>query len=194
MKRIIATLLALVAAMSMAVSASAAPGVSAMEQEVLDALSAIEYTVNGKTVKLPAEYYNQAQEYFVQYDTPLTADLVAKIKTLIADMTAAAEKAQVAWFGELSYDEYMSFIARINEIIAAVDPSLKLYYTYHGPVYIVKTVTGADGATYNTTVFVSRTATYTGFDSNNMIIALAVLAVAVAGSAVVVFGSRKRIA
>ena len=34
MKRVVAVLLALVAAMSMAISASAAPGVSALEQEV----------------------------------------------------------------------------------------------------------------------------------------------------------------
>ncbi len=191
MKRVVAVLLALVAAMSMAISASAAPGVSALEQEVLDALAAIEYTVNGETVKLPAEYYNQAEEYFMQYDTPLTPELVAKIKALIADLTVSAEKAQAVKFGQLPYDEYMSYIGRLTEIMA-IDPSLKLNYTYRGPVSITKTITNADGSTYTYAAFLSRTATYTGYDSNNMIIALAVLAVAVAGSAVVVFGSRKR--
>lgn len=85
----------------------------------------------------------------------------------------------------------MSYIGRLTEIMA-IDPSLKLNYTYRGPVSITKTITNADGSTYTYAAFLSRTATYTGYDSNNMIIALAVLAVAVAGSAVVVFGSRKR--
>lgn len=193
MKKFVTVLLALVAALSMAVTAMAAPapGVSDLEQEVLDALAAIEYTVDGETIKLPAEYYNQAEEYFMQYDTPLTAELVAKIKTLIADMTASAEAAGADTFGDLPYDEYMGYIARLNEIIA-IDPDLKLYYTYDGPVYIVKTITNPDGSVYTYAAFLSRTATYTGFDSNNMVIALAVVAVAVSGCAAIALKARKQ--
>lgn len=191
MKKFVTVVLALVAAMSMALTASAAPGVSDLEQEVLDALAAIEYTVGGETEYLPAEYYNQTEEYFMQYDTPLTAEVVASIKSLIADMTVSAEAAQALTFGELPYDEYMGYVARLNEILA-IDPSLKLYYTYEGPVYIVKTLTRADGSVYTYAPFLSRTATYTGFDSNNMVIALAVMAVAVGGCAVVALKARKQ--
>lgn len=64
MKKAISVILALVmCSMFLAVSVSAA-GINTYEQEVQDNLSQ-SIVVDGKTVKLPAEYYNQAKNYLM---------------------------------------------------------------------------------------------------------------------------------
>lgn len=68
MKKLLAFLLVAAMTVASAVSVNAATGLTAKEQEILTALKAGVETKGG-TVKLPAEYVNQAESFLLSNDT-----------------------------------------------------------------------------------------------------------------------------
>lgn len=107
-KKIMVAVLTMAMVTASSVMAFAANGVSADEQKILDKLNA-GVAVNGTTVKVPAEYVNQAEKYLAAND--VTADEVATIDSKIDDAFAVVKSENVTDLTKLSKDAKQKVLA-----------------------------------------------------------------------------------
>lgn len=86
MKKIAACIASMVLAASLSLTAFAASGIDANEQAVLDKLNT-PITVGNKVMTLPAEYYNQAENYLKQDGVSISDEQKAQLTAKIDEAT-----------------------------------------------------------------------------------------------------------
>ncbi|MEG1886757.1 MAG: hypothetical protein RR177_01400, partial [Oscillospiraceae bacterium] len=91
MKKIMSLLVVMVVCLATVLSVSAASGISAEEQKILDAISSKVQTADA-SIDIPAVYINQAKQYLIKKDIP-DAD-VSKIIAKVDEAKSVAKTAK----------------------------------------------------------------------------------------------------
>ncbi len=124
-KVIAAALLAATVAVSTAVSALAA-GINADEQRILNVLDTTA-NLNGNPTKIPVEYYNQAESYFLQSDVDISKTEADEIIKKINDVKAYIESIGVSKWSELSDSQIQKIVGMSNDVVGVIDLELSYY-------------------------------------------------------------------
>ena len=148
-KLIASVLVAGVVAVSAFCTVSAA-GLNSAENRIMDELNTT-VSLNGTATKLPVQYVNQAENYFLQAQAD---QIIAAIK----DCKKFLEDAKVSTYGQLSDDQMKELVALANKASDVVEVRLTLdrpskvvtAYDKNGNV-IGKGSTGGNGGNSGTT-------------------------------------------
>lgn len=158
LKVLSATMLSAVVAAGAVASVSAASDVNDNEQAILDELET-SVDLGGNETFIPDQYYNQAENYFLEDDVDLTEDEADEVIEKIGAVKDYLENAGVSSFGELSDDQIDELVALANDAAGVV--GLTLSYDKSGKtVDVVKPSDSSSGTkTDSKTPSASRTST-----------------------------------
>ena len=160
MNKVFKVLSAAVIAGVVAVSAFctvSAAGLNSAENRIMDELNTT-VSLNGTATKLPAQYVNQAENYFLQDDVDITDAQADQIIAAIKDCKKFLEDAKVSTYGQLSDDQMKELVALANKASGVVEVRLTFdrpskvvtAYDKNGNV-IGKGSTGGNGGNSGTT-------------------------------------------
>ena len=128
MNKVFKVLSAAVIAGVVAVSAFctvSAAGLNSAENRIMDELNTT-VSLNGTATKLPAQYVNQAENYFLQDDVDITDAQADQIIAAIKDCKKFLEDAKVSTYGQLSDDQMKELVALANKASDVVEVRLTL--------------------------------------------------------------------
>ena len=160
MNKVFKVLSAAVIAGVVAVSAFctvSAAGLNSAENRIMDELNTT-VSLNGTATKLPAQYVNQAENYFLQDDVDITDAQADQSIAAIKDCKKFLEDAKVSTYGQLSDDQMKELVALANKASGVVEVRLTFdrpskvvtAYDKNGNV-IGKGSTGGNGGNSGTT-------------------------------------------
>lgn len=193
MKKLSAILVAFVLVAATAVTAFAA-GINSSEQAVLDELKTSVTMKDGEMV-IPAEYVNQAENYFNTIDMP--EEDSKEIIAIIEEGKTFLEKSGAANIADLTFDQKQKLLSYGEKVVGVIEMSMSYDKTtkkltisdptgkvaFSAVPYLTKNGQIADGGVIKTT---GSDANYIGF------IAVGVAAVVlVAGGALYLLKSKK---
>jgi hypothetical protein len=176
MKKILACVASALLAVTVSMTAFAASGISANEQAVLDKLKA-PITVGDKTLTLPAEYYNQAENYLKQDGVDVTDEQKAVINAQIDEAVATVKASGVTDLAKLPSDVKSKLMT--NAQTAAKELDLTLTFDNSNKTITVKDKSG------NVVAKIENVIKTTGADTTVAVVTAATLVALLAGCAVV---------
>lgn len=125
MKKIAAILIAVVLAAASAVTVFAA-GINSNEQAVLDELGT-SITMQGKSMSLPSEYINQAENYFNTID--MTSDQSSSIISNIKDGKSFLQNSGASNISDLSFSQKQQLLDYGNKVVGVLGMKMSYYQT-----------------------------------------------------------------
>lgn len=124
MKKLMALLTSVLLIVAISLNASAA-GLDSNKQKILNALKA-SVSVDGKTVSIPADILNQAENYLLRDDVVITADQASAVVEQINASIQVVKDAGVTSMGALNGAQKTEILNKINKAAEAVDLTVSL--------------------------------------------------------------------
>lgn len=124
MKKIFALIIAVTLIVTYALSVSAAGGITADEQKIIDALSKKITMASGSITKLDDKYINKAEDYLTKADLSSV-----EVETILTNIDAAAEvlkKSESKTFKELSDTEKNSIVTEAQKAAQVINADLSV--------------------------------------------------------------------
>lgn len=119
MKKMIALIVSVLVIVAVCVNASAA-GLDSNKQKILDALKTT-ITVDGKTISLPSDILNQAENYLLRDDVVITADQANTIIDEIEASVQVVKDSGVTSISQLSGAQKSEIINNMKDAGSVVD-------------------------------------------------------------------------
>ncbi len=148
MKKIIALLFAVALIATCAFSVSAADGISAEEQKIIDALSQKITMASGSIAQLDAKYINQAKDYLTKAD--LATNDINDILNSIDAAAEVIEKSEAENFSNLGDAETAAIVEKAQEAAEVIDAELHV-------------TPGAEADSYNAKLVFNENSTVPGY-------------------------------
>lgn len=181
MKKVIASIMSALLAVTVSITAFAASGINANEQAILDKLKA-PITVGDKNLTLPAEYYNQAENYLKQDGVDVSDEQKATIITQIDEAVVIVKESGVTDLNNLPAEAKNKLMAKAEKAAAALD--LTLTFDSSNKTLTVKDSNGTVVAK------IEKVIKTTGADTTVAVVTVVTLVSLLAGCAVVARKSR----